>query len=313
MIRIDSLKMKITREAIGDDEGLLRFGYKRTLEVDDVVVDDVVYINDVGKGIKYIGYDLEKREVILEISAKINDDYKLITKENIYDVFEKINSVGLITFDVEKAVENSEVLKTDFCVNLMVGSVDEYLFDLSVLSLPSKIERSTHKGSVIFREKKKTTPLRMIFYDKHNELLKDKEMRHLANQFKGILRYEINFKYQRLLKKYFGTTNLLKILKSRRNIYKEVFERLTGINQQRLPLELIYSLSELNKRDIMKFFKARGLLTTFEGVSEAKTFLVGKGFTPSYVYRMIREAREFEMRFKPKESERIRRLLELIS
>jgi hypothetical protein len=132
------------------------------------------------KGLKALVIDWDREKAKFQFSSKVlgKDYFNLINKNNIEQVFEIINSLNIgIEFYTDRVLEYGEVVNCDFAVNLRLEEpVKKYIFDLHIEA--SKLSRNWFvkkykSNSVVFEEAKKTKPLRAIFYNKYEEMLKN--------------------------------------------------------------------------------------------------------------------------------------------
>jgi hypothetical protein len=322
MIRLDSVSLilpllSLKRKEI---EGELRIvqAFDRILGKREVIMFEWLKAKGL-KGLKSLIIDWSKEMVKFQFSAKIlgKNYFDLINKNNIEQVFDMINRLGIgIEFDTDKVLEYGEVVNCDFTANLKVKEpVKKYLFDLymEAKKYSKKFFIRGYNGSVVFEEAKKTKPLRATFYYKYAEMLKRKDHDLGIERFKDVLRLEINAKTKKNVRDLAGieTNKLLDVLNSSANPYLFFFQRLFK-NRIELILNEKSILEGLSKRDIRRYYEAKGVIHSFEALEDYKSVLVFEGgYSESNARKVLRDLLKV-LEAEPKENKRMKELYELL-
>jgi hypothetical protein len=270
------------------------------------------------KGLKSLIIDWDRERAKFQFSAKVlgKDYFNLINKNNIEQVFEIINNLGVgIEFYTDRVLEYGEIVNCDFTANLRVKEpVRNYIFDLFLEAsrLASNWFVKKYKSSsVVFEEAKKTKPLRATFYEKYSEMLKRKDYDLGIERFKNVLRFEINAKRKKNVRDLAGTESnrLLDILNSKANPFLMTFEKLFRGQISLLLKENI--LESLKKGDIRKYYEVKGVISEGKSLEQYKIDLLKGGYSESNVRKIIRDLIRV-LEIEPQRNRRMRELYELI-
>jgi hypothetical protein len=316
MITLDSVSLVLPISAIRrkEIEGEMRIiqMFDRVLGRREVIVFERL------KGLKSLIIDWDTGKAKFQFSAKIlaENYFDLISKNNIERVFDIINSLGVgIEFHVDEVLKHGEIVNCDFTANLRVKEpVRKYVFDLFLEAsrLTSNWFVKKYKSdSVVFEEAKKTKPLRAIFYNKYEEMLRKKDTDLGVEKFKSILRFEINAKRRKNVRDLAGveTNTLLDILNSKANPFLTVFEKLFRGQISLLLKENV--LESLKRGDIRKYYEVKGVISEGKSLEEYKTDLLKGGYSESNVRKIIRDLIRV-LEIEPSRNERMKELYELI-
>jgi hypothetical protein len=319
MITLDSVSLVLPLFALKrkEIEGEIRIiqAFDRILGKREVITFD--WLKGV-KGLKALVIDWDRERVKFQFSAKVlgKDYFDLISKNNIEQVFDIINSLGVgIEFYVDEVLKHGEIVNCDFTANLRVKEpVKRYIFDLFLEAsrLTSNWFVKKYKSnSVVFEEAKKTKPLRAIFYNKYEEMLKRKEIDLGIEKFKNILRFEINAKRKKNVRDLALTESnkILDILNSKANPYLKVFEKLFRGQISLLLKENV--LESLKRGDIRKYYEVKGVISEGKSLEEYKSILLKGGYSESNVRKIIRDLIRV-LEIEPSRNERMKELYELI-
>jgi len=217
MIRVDSCKINISATALKE--------YRKECFIDILKADNGNIFKATGNlkkeflpfGVKSISVDRdvnggEPKNINMELSAKVMQEnyYDMINKNNIDLLVEKLN-VGLaIRFDKNKFIDESIVYRFDNTYNLKVkNDVSKYIGALFEYKSSSKYDLKKYDNSGITIIKDVRTAAykeRMIFYNKFDEIIKDKQLHKYlnVNQFDNILRCEVNLRGYEQIRKAIG-------------------------------------------------------------------------------------------------------------
>jgi hypothetical protein len=207
MLRLDSNKIQFPISCLDHID--------KTLFIDDIAnksgqcIKDKLYISAPCPGLKKIEINYLTENVILDMSAKIlKDDYlKSISINNISQVLDNINSLGLIKMNSNKVIDEGTFMNIDITQN--IAWTDTKISDLcksiQIASINPKVEAQLYNtkfnSGVTLIEQLKTKKVRLIMYDKNIELQlsKNKDFfkscnspSSVLNQSKNILRCETN-------------------------------------------------------------------------------------------------------------------------
>lgn len=176
-----------------------------------------------------IKIDYPEKEVVIEFTGKVlGADYpKLITLNTIGKCFQAINSLGLITLDVE-AMMDADVVKCDVTkdihsddVSCLTNYVRQHIINYQrFVCRRLKNNNLVVEKNVITRKNKK----RMTIYDKGKEMQKVENRRFveaygLEGAFDGVCRFELNLNSKEQIRSALGisTTKLRTVLSSDAN------------------------------------------------------------------------------------------------
>jgi hypothetical protein len=270
------------------------------------------------KGLKALIIDWDTGRAKFQFSAKIlaENYFDLISKNNIEQVFEIINSLGVgIEFYVDEVLKHGEIVNCDFTKNLRVKEpVKKYIFDLFLEAsrLTSNWFVKKYKSdSIVFEEAKKTKPLRMTFYNKEVEMLKRKDIDLGIEKFRNVLRFEINAKRKKNVRDLALTESnkILDILNSKANPFLMTFEKLFRGQISLLLKENV--LESLKRGDIRKYYEVKGVISEGKSLEEYKSILLKGGYSESNVRKIIRDLIRV-LEIEPSRNERMKELYELI-
>jgi hypothetical protein len=320
MITLDSVSLVLPLFALKrkEVEGEIRIiqAFDRILGKREVIKFD--WLKGI-KGLKALVIDWDTGRAKFQFSAKIlgKDYFNLINKNNIEQVFEIINSLNIgIEFYTDRVLEYGEVVNCDFTANLRVKeNVRKYIFDLymEAKKYSKRFFIKIYQGSVVFEEAKKTKPLRFIAYDKYSEMLRRKENDLGIEKFRNVLRFEINAKRKKNVRDLAGveTNRLWDILNSQANPFLTVFEKLFRNKVEQILNEKSI-VRGLRKRDIRRYYEAKGVIHAFEALEDYKSILVFEGgYSESNARKVLRDLLRV-LKIEPKENRRMKELYELI-
>lgn len=184
--------------------------------------------------------------MIVEVSSKIlahEEGLPLISKNNIGEVFNKINSTEWFKLDIQEAFEKAQVLKVDVTKDhSMKMDPRDYIFSLE-LAAPNvsdkfKVDMYKH-GGIVFRSTRKTVKDRLIAYSKYvelmnsrnpiNKVIRDRLNPEVLENFKSVVRFERNLKDFKGMRRAFDIDKkeimLSEILESRKNPIKDTLSQ----------------------------------------------------------------------------------------
>jgi hypothetical protein len=319
MITLDSVSLVLPISAIKrkEVEGEMRIiqAFERVLGKREVIKFD--WLKGI-KGLKALIIDWDTGRAKFQFSAKIlaENYFDLISKNNIEQVFEIINSLGVgIEFYVDEVLKHGEIVNCDFTKNLRVKEpVKKYIFDLFLEAsrLTSNWFVKKYKSdSIVFEEAKKTKPLRMTFYNKEVEMLKRKDIDLGIEKFRNVLRFEINAKRKKNVRDLALTESnkILDILNSKANPFLMTFEKLFRGQISLLLKENV--LESLKRGDIRKYYEVKGVISEGKSLEEYKSILLKGGYSESNVRKIIRDLIRV-LEIEPSRNERMKELYELI-
>jgi hypothetical protein len=193
----------------------------------------------------YISYPLTNSKCIIEVSAKVlGDRYpELININNIRYCFDQINAHGVCKLNIDEVMSDCQLISCDVTKDISSIKMPEKLALKSCLKNFNKfqVQKYTNSGFVVSNTlKTKNRKIRLIFYDKHKELLKAANSEFLNNvdnrnelldYFDTRFRIEANIRTIQQIKDLFQTNdnNLLNILKSDSNALLQIFEAVLNV------------------------------------------------------------------------------------
>jgi hypothetical protein len=206
---------------------------------------------------------------VIEMSAKIlGDRYpELINKNNIYQCFEKINTLGVCSLDVDTVINDSKLISCDITVDLDGLTMPDNLTLKSCLKSLNKfqVQKYTNCGYTITKSVKTCNrKMRVSIYDKQKEMLKATNSEYLESlvnknivldYFNGRTRIEANVRTVSQITNLCQTegNNLLEVLNSTANPLLTIFNTIFAIPDDNEPMQSdIQSLMSYNKLSELK-------------------------------------------------------------
>lgn len=160
----------------------------------------------------YIKYYDSSQTLIIQVSIPkllYGNNVTLITEEDIPVFFERVQQRLQQLFSITIPSSEWSIIRADICWNFHVGKeVGEYISTLSKQKMPFKHTRSYNQQQTVEFYNKSS---RIMFYDKQQEMKRDKVSPELIEQSKGILRLEINSS-DNDMKKFSPTKNAVELL-----------------------------------------------------------------------------------------------------
>lgn len=271
MIRIDSIKIEAPDDVLMNIDKS-RFDIDMKTDPDGHLVKDILTID--GKNINTIGlnsiqYNNRKNLMSLSLSSKIlKDDYfDLININTVDQVFDTINKTGIVEIN-KSQLDKFKIHTVDFTTNIK-GShkPDDYIQALQLMSLNSRYKVDTFKGAgsnkhktgIVFTGRQTSFKERCIMYDKHTEIVKDKNFisglkspLQVINQFSNVLRIENNVCQHSKVREYTLTDNtLISVLNSQAVLpnYKlfQKIKNLSGVQTDLFSFDPDMKLLQLEK------------------------------------------------------------------
>jgi hypothetical protein len=229
MICLDSIKIKTPIDCV-EIEGLSNIGSNRkfdSISRNGILEKSILNEKEKPIGFKSATIDHMGNNLILELSAKILlDNYlKGICINTIEQMFYSINKYLGIVINLEQALNNSDILRTDVTVNVpfemeLFPELKNWMHSafMNVNYQVTNYQKPNNKGLVVtglYISKKD----RIIFYDKGEEISRNTKAnktfaRHvndfpkLINQAKNIVRQEINLTTHKQMRSNFRTLNI---------------------------------------------------------------------------------------------------------
>lgn len=223
----------------------------------------------------YINNNLKDDKCVIEFSAKIlRDQYpELINKNTIHKCFENINSLNICKLDIDKTVNDSEVISMDITIDLTGIEMPDKVAIKTCLNNLNKyhIEKYSRNGLVIMKDvKDNSRKIRLSIYDKYKEINYAKHRQFLESlenkdallaYFSGKFRIEANVKSFKQIRELCRTESrkLLDILNTDANplltLYDEVFNipnQSKGNEDEKKSLLSFDRLSELKDALLLK-------------------------------------------------------------
>ena len=176
-----------------------------------------------------IKIDYPEKEVVLEFTGKVlGSDYpKLISMDTIQQCFQAINSIGIITLDID-AMMDAEVVKCDVTKDIRfddIPSLTNYVRQ-HISNYHRYVCRRLRNNNLVVEKNvtSRKTKKRMTIYDKGKEMLKVENRRFseaygLEGAFDGICRFELNLNTKEQIRNSLaiGSTKLQEVLSSNAN------------------------------------------------------------------------------------------------
>ena len=188
----------------------------------------------------YISYHLIDNKCIIEVSAKVlGDRYpELINMNNIRYCFDQINALGVCKLNIDGVLNDCQLISCDVTKDISDINMPEKLALKSCLKNFNKfqVQKYTNSGfAVTNMVKTKNRKIRLIFYDKHKELLKAAntdflnmvdDKNELLDYFDTRFRIEANIKTVSQIKSLFHTVDnrLISVLNSSANPLLSLFD-----------------------------------------------------------------------------------------
>lgn len=176
-----------------------------------------------------IKVDYREKEVVIEFTGKIlGADYpKLISLDSINRCFQLINSMGLITLDIDSMMD-ADVVKCDVTKDIKCGDIPrltDYITN-HISSYRRYVCRKLRNNNLVIEKNVVTrkTKKRMTIYDKGKEMQKAENRRFveangLQGVFDGTCRFELNLNNMEQIRNALETKNtkLRTVLTSKAN------------------------------------------------------------------------------------------------
>jgi len=250
MITLDSNKIEIPGAVLMDfDKQKFEQQIKK---VGGKITSDKWVINSKYPGLKRVEINNKKGSALITTSAKILAENYIdgISINTIEQVFDAINSTGLLSVNSNNAIDTAILHSCDVTNNLKVGYSASVCADSlnTVSNSGYKVDRYKTKKNdgIAFTSKVRGYKKRVIGYDKQLDLLRAvnsnfiKGLQHpvkVWQDFEGVFRIEQNLAQHNRIRKTFGisTTGLLSALNSRYTPnYNVLFEVVKGGYQSEL-------------------------------------------------------------------------------
>lgn len=286
MVTIDSLKIVLPSDVCRPSISKLS---KHQVTESNVQTDCYFDVKNAIEGLKYIRYRPATNDVLIEISAKIlQSDYKrLISLDTIEQVSDRLTDTGIVNIHVADLIECGNVLKIDYCNNLQVGNVDEFLAAICSISSPMYVKRPyIGKGklqSVVFTGTLKTVKERLTCY---NKLAESKDA-----IFEGVLRIERNITDLKGIRKVTGyTNNLTDCLIVKDSPTLQLFKKILSDNK----LSSAFMTKVLNKDiDLLKQLQFDTLLKECGNDMQTAATVLKTHYSKSTAYRYIKQLEQY--------------------
>lgn len=161
--------------------------------------------------------DYRENEVVIEFTGKLlGADYpKLISSDSIYKCFQLINSMGLITLDIDSMMD-ADVVKCDVTKDIKCDDIQGLTNYVSnhISSYRRYVCRKLRNNNLVIEKNVVTrkTKKRMTIYDKGREMQKAENRRFveangLQGVFDGTCRFELNLNNMEQIRNALGTNN----------------------------------------------------------------------------------------------------------
>lgn len=225
----------------------------------------------------YIEADYIERELVIEFSGKIlKDDYpKLINTDTIATCLFNINALGICNLNIDRILEDAEVVKADVCKDVYYPDYKTLTAILQAsISNYKKYQARSISGNLIIDKNVQTKGLkrRLTIYDKYRELQRASNRRFLGvvedsqallKAFENKVRFEINLNSQEQLRQclHITSTNLDSVLASTANPLFQLLDaaitdtdigsNCTSITELKNQLLLEYCSNDLTKVEAM--------------------------------------------------------------
>ena len=187
-----------------------------------------------------IKIDFPEKEVVIEFTGKIlGSDYpKLISMNTIRQCFQAINSIGIVTLDVEVMMD-ADVVKCDVTKDIHSDDVPKLTNYVRqhISNYQKYICRKLRNNNLVVEKNVVTRKMkkRMTIYDKGKEMQKVENQRFveaygLEGAFDGICRFELNLNSKEQIRNALGSSNtkLQTVLSSDANPITDFLDEVIG-------------------------------------------------------------------------------------
>ena len=187
-----------------------------------------------------IKIDFPEKEVVIEFTGKIlGSDYpKLISLSTIRQCFQAINSIGIVTLDVEVMMD-ADVVKCDVTKDIHSDDVPKLTNYVRqhISNYQKYICRKLRNNNLVVEKNVVTRKMkkRMTIYDKGKEMQKVENQRFveaygLEGAFDGICRFELNLNSKEQIRNALGSSNtkLQTVLSSDANPITDFLDEVIG-------------------------------------------------------------------------------------
>lgn len=240
-------------------------------------------------GLKTICIDFLREIVLIEVSAKILESSYLdgINANNFEFILKKITDTSIIYFNYKTIIPLIRFYRLDVTTNLIFQEeIKTHIRTLSYTVNQSNFTYTTYRNnSVVFckNPSSKRHRLRFLFYDKFEELKRDKSFCNNVdiNFFKNILRYEINFVNYHQIRKYFNLSrfddfSFNNLILNKTNIPREIFLELLKNSKSFLHKTSLFD-DDKSLYELEKYFGMYKICDNFNfDYSKIKIFLNSK-------------------------------------
>lgn len=187
-----------------------------------------------------IKIDCPEKEVVIEFTGKIlGSDYpKLISMNTIRQCFQAINSIGIVTLDVEVMMD-ADVVKCDVTKDIHSDDIPKLTNYVRqhISNYQKYICRKLRNNNLVVEKNVVTRKMkkRMTIYDKGKEMQKVENQRFveaygLEGAFDGICRFELNLNSKEQIRNALGSSNtkLQTVLSSDANPITDFLDEVIG-------------------------------------------------------------------------------------
>lgn len=187
-----------------------------------------------------IKIDCPEKEVVIEFTGKIlGSDYpKLISMNTIRQCFQAINSIGIVTLDVEVMMD-ADVVKCDVTKDIHSDDIPKLTNYVRqhISNYQKYICRKLRNNNLVVEKNVVTRKMkkRMTIYDKGKEMQKVENQRFveaygLEGAFDGICRFELNLNSKEQIRNALGSSNtkLQSVLSSNANPITDFLDEVIG-------------------------------------------------------------------------------------
>lgn len=270
MTTLDTIRLQFPKEAISS---FSRNDF-RISSSDKYQGQDYLYTQYEQKGLNEYGIsrilvDNDKADITLSGKVLLDNYSKGISLNSIDEVFDNINKVSAFKINSNKAIDTSHILRCDYTNNIKPkystkDSVESFLLMRTANNTSVDVYTKRSNVGCVLDRSIKSEKRRIIFYDKHLELLLKsssaflnncKSSTKVLNDFKGVLRVEQNLTSFKSMKNQFKTidTKLLSILGS---VEKPNYKVVKKVIEDSKQLD-IFNESYFNE-SISSIFKRKG-------------------------------------------------------
>jgi hypothetical protein len=265
------------------------------------------YTDKLGRGVfEYRGKQLGLNKLVLDednntklsISSKLlkRNYSSLIHRDNIQEVLNLVNSLGIIQLDIPRVFEQARVFSVDVTSDVTISEPDSFFRTLNMLPADKSFRKLIESAGLVYSTRNKRENISLTIYDKFKEisLPRNKGLRKYieVESFRGVIRFETKIKTFKGMRELFllnkrGDVYLNDILQSSESINAKIFNRIYPSKVTQATKGNIFSLSDKHSANVKELGEMKLMEMLHFDMDEIKNYLntCVKGNKSSYINR----------------------------